>query len=145
MQERKILKSGRELKMQMASFAIAARLRKVVANELKGVKLGESFKVSASAKPADLMGMDLPIEALKDLLCQFLASDAVEVAIAECMACCQYNGEKITRDTFEPEDARGDYLPIAWEVALLNLTPFFKGIDLKSFLPAPTTSSSPKS
>ena len=48
------------------------------------------------------------------------------------MARCTIDGKKVVKDTFEPEDARQDYLPVAWEVMKLNLTPFFRGLDLSS-------------
>lgn len=131
MNEKKTLASGRVLILQMASFAIASRLMKAVAGELKAVKLGDALKLSGAMTAADLMQADLPVDALKDLVCQLLGSEPVEEAVRECMKGCQYNGEAMGADTFEPEDARQDYLPAAWEVMTLNLTPFFKSLSSK--------------
>lgn len=147
MNERKTLKSGKVLLLQLSSFAVSSRLRKAVAVELKAVNLGDVVKM-ASGLPVEelLVKGDLPIDTLKSLVCQFLASDSVEAALWECMKVCQYNGERITPETFEAEDARGDYLPAAWEVMVLNLAPFFKGLDLKSLIgSAPPAASSPAS
>lgn len=137
MNRRHTLKSGRVLLLQLSSFAVSARLRKVVAAELKHVSIGEVTKVAAGLTPEELLAKgDLPLDTLKSLVCQFLASDAVEDALWECMKVCQYGPqgqtEKITPESFEPEDAREDYLPVAWEVMVLNLAPFFKSLDLSS-------------
>lgn len=145
MNSRKTLKSGKVLTLQIASFAVASKLRQAVAIELKGVNLGETFKIAAGASATDLGGMDLPVDALKNLVCQFLASEAVERAVFECMKVCQYQGERIGQDTFEPEDAREDFLPVAWEVMVMNLAPFFKGLDWRSLINAPPSTSSPAS
>lgn len=142
MNEKKTLASGSVIILQMATFTLASRLMKAVATELKAVKIGDALNLSAGMSPEKLMGEDLPVDALKDLACQLLASDKVEEALRECMKGCQYNGEAITKDTFEPEDARQDYLPAAWEVITLNLSPFFKGLNLRSLVSkAPGTSS----
>ncbi len=147
MNERKTLASGRVLLLQLSSFAVSSRLRKVVMTELKQVNLKDVMKLAGGMTPDQLLASgDLPIDTLKDLVCQFLASDAVESALWDCMKVCQYQGEKITTETFENEDARADYLPAAWEVMVLNLAPFFKGLNLRSLIPSgPAANSIPGS
>ncbi len=132
MNERKTLKSGNVVLLQMASFAVSMKLLKVVVNEVKQVDVGDALKLGGEMKIENLAGMDLPVDALKNLVCQLLGSDALEMAIRDCMKGCQYNGEAIKPDTFEDENARADYLPVAWEVIQLNLGPFFKGLSFKS-------------
>src|SRR4051812_36886787 len=121
MNERKTLDSGSVLTLQMASFAVSSRLVKAVAKEFQSVVLGDDFKLGGETSIAKLAAMDLPVDGIKNLICQFLGSSAVEAAVWDCMKGCQYNGEAIGKDTFEPEDARQDYLPTAWEVIQLNL------------------------
>jgi len=110
------------------------RLFKTLANELKQVDVKlESLNLET------LKGSD--VNAIKNALFQLLGSDNVERAVADCMARCLYRGVKITPATFEPEDARPDYFPVAWEVVKFNLAPFFKNLDLSSMTsPAPATS-----
>lgn len=144
MNEKKTLASGNVILLQMASFAVSNRLLKAIALELKEVKLGEALNLSAGMTVEKLQQIDLPVDALKGLVCQLLASDGVEAALRECMKGCQYNGESIGTGTIEPEDARQDYLPAAWEVILLNLSPFFKGLGLKSLAAKPPSTGSPQ-
>lgn len=135
MNERKVLPSGAVLILQLSAFAVSARLRKVILGELKQVDVSEVAKIAGGMTPEELLAKgDLPIDTLKDLLCQLLASDAVEAALWDCMKVCQLQGERITPETFEPEEARADYIPVAWEVTVLNLRPFFKGLALKSLI-----------
>lgn len=143
MNEKKTLASGNVLLLQMATFTVANRLLKAIANELKTVKVGDALNLSAGMSVEKLHQMDLPVDALKDLVCQMLASDGVEAALRECMKGCQYNGEAIGKDTFEPEEARQDYLPTAWEVIRLNLVPFFSGLSLKLSTAKPEATGSP--
>lgn len=124
------LKSGAELKLQIAAFSVSMRLMKAIATELKAVQI--DLTLNGQLDMAKLKEIDLPMDGIKNVACQLLASDAVEMALRECMKCCQYRGEAIRADTFEDENARGDYLPAAWEVIQVNLSPFFSGLGLKS-------------
>jgi hypothetical protein len=127
------LKSGATLEVGIASFAAGNKLMKTVARELSSV----SFDLNI-ADLSDFSGQDVNV--LKNAVFQLLQSDALEASLMECAKKSLYNGEKITLATFEAEDARQDYLPVAWEVMKANLTPFFKGLALSS-----STSASPSS
>jgi hypothetical protein len=131
MNERVTLKSGIVLELQMASFSLSMRLLKTIVNEVKTVDLG-GFKFGAEVKVEELLKADLPVDALKNVVCQLLGSDAVELAVRDCAKVCLYDKQAIRQDTFEEENARQDYLPVAWEVIRFNLTPFFRGLGLKS-------------
>lgn len=126
------LPSGRILVFQMAPFADGMKLFKIVANELKQVDASIDMTNLKSLMAQEVKGDTLNI--IKNLVCQLMGSDALERALAVCMARCTYDGMSIDKDTFEPEEARGDYLPCAWEVIKNNLAPFFKGLNLKSFI-----------
>jgi len=134
------LKSGRVLAIGLAPFSVANKLLKTIARELASV----SFDMDlgnvdlASIKPRD-------INTLKNAAFQLLQSDAVEAALSECMKRCTYEEQKITPATFETEDARADYLPVAWEVMKANLTPFFKNLALPSLGSEAPTIADPKS
>jgi len=120
-----LLKSGAVLVVSMAPFSSSNKLLKVIMRELKTVDVQlENLDFSRIGSQ--------DINTLKNAVCQLLASDTLEQAVFECMARCTYNGNRIVKDTFEPDDARGDYLPCAWEVIKINLRPFFNGLDLSS-------------
>jgi hypothetical protein len=126
------LKSGAILELKMAPFSSGMKLFKTIANELKGVDV-------------ELGGLDLKeigskdINSLKNVIFQLLGSDAIEACFFDCAKHSLHEGQKISRLTFEPENARGDYLPVAWEVIKFNIAPFFSGLDLSSL-----TKSKPK-
>ncbi len=119
------LKSGAILVTQIAPFSSGSKLLKTLLRELKDVDIQlENLDLSQIASQ--------DINTLKNAVCQLLGSDVLEQAVFECMGRCSYNGLRIVRDTFEPENARQDYLPVAWEVIKVNLRPFFSGLDLSS-------------
>lgn len=64
----------------------------------------------------------------KDLLCTGLSSPAIDTALTKCLNRCTYNDLRISLDTFEPEAARGDFIPVCLEVAEVNLAPFMKSL-----------------
>ncbi len=119
------LKSGHTLVLGMASFSAGTKLFKTVANELKEAEVDLS-----SLDLKELAGKD--VNSIKNAVFQLLGSDALEAAVFECMTKSTLQGSKITRDSFAPEDMRGDYLPVAWEVIKFNLAPFFSNLDLSS-------------
>jgi hypothetical protein len=69
--------------------------------------------------------------AFKDTILKLLSSKAVYAGVWTCLASCTYTAPgteapvRITKSTFQPEEARQDFLPAAWEVLTLNVTPFF--------------------
>lgn len=142
MSESITLKSGRELVINIADFKAACRLRRTIANELRGVKL-EIDKLDPNMDIAKL-GRD-EINTFKDIICQLLGSEAVERCFFECATRCTIDKAAIRLDTFESEDARPDFLPVAQEVIIFNLKLFFVNLDLKSLVSAVPTSSDPAS
>jgi len=130
------LKSGAMLELKAASFSAGMKLFKTIAAELKGVDI-------------ELGGLDLKevgakdINSLKNVIFQLLASDAIEAAFFDCAKKSLHNGQSIVRMTFEPETARGDYLPVVWEVVKFNIAPFFSGLDLSSLTKSKPTPPSP--
>ena len=138
MQDPITLKSGAVLQVTVAPFAVGNKLLKTVARELLAVSIDLD-----TVNLAELSGKDLNV--LKNAILQLLQSDTVESAVQACMERCLYNNSRIVRDTFEPEEARQDYLPVVWEVIKTNLRPFFAGLDLKSLIGATPPSNSPAS
>ena len=142
MREEVTFKSGNRLTVQCAPFAVASALRRAVAAELKAVAID-----TAGIDFANLSASGVPLNTLKDLLMQVLASEKIENAVWDCMekGPAVLNDQKMTRSTFdgaEGEKLRVDYLNCAMEVALANLTPFIAGLDLRWLSPAKTEKSS---
>ncbi len=109
------LPSGAKLEITLAPFADAHALQKAMAKELINIKLTGSTDIGDT-------------NLIKDVICSAIASDKIENAINVCMKRCTYNGVKITPDTFEPEEARGDYYQVCSEVAQENILPFTKSL-----------------
>lgn len=110
--ERK-LPSGAKLEITVADFATSKKLYMVVAEEALRLRVSSSAEMEA---------------VIKDLLCLAVSSEKIEAAIWACMSRCTYNGVKVTQDTFEPVEAREDYLAALFEVASENIRPFTKSL-----------------
>jgi hypothetical protein len=76
-------------------------------------------------------GTDLDVNLWKDLFCASLSSRKIESCLWECMKRALYNGQRITEETFEPNEARVDYLEVSYEVAKHNVTPFLSGLSAR--------------
>lgn len=111
------LPSGAELAIGLAPFAPAKELYQSILSEAKGIELN----------PSD----EIDVNLWKDLLCVMLSSKKVEAALWECMKRSTYNGLKIDDQTFEPAEAREDYLTACMEVAKDNVMPFMKSLYAK--------------
>ena len=97
---KKTLDSGAEIEIQMASFEKSYRL-------LQDVK---------ASKIAIQDEIDLVVSPL------------IQPALWDCLAVCLYNSKKINKDTFQDEEARGDFILVAKEALVANLAPFFKSL-----------------
>ena len=143
------LPSGRKLRLAVAPFSTANKLRKVVASELLAVRI--DVDLAKIDFELDVSKMDSrALNTMKDVVCKLLASDAVEACFWECAARCTLDGVKITRGddrnpgTFDDVESRPDMLPVAWEVIRANLAPFFAGLgSLFSTAIKPKTKSQP--
>ena len=125
---KKKLESGADIEIQMASWEVCNRLLKVVMREVEAVKINLGAKGGMKSL-ADLDVNDDLLNTIKDISARLISSDAVEAVLWDCFKTVVYNGQRITkRDVFEPAEAREDYLPIAKEVLVYNLAPFFKSL-----------------
>ncbi len=123
----KTLESGAQLEVQMASFEKAHRLLRAVTKEIESVRIVLGLK----GELKDLLNIEVSDDAfntLKDVVARMVSSEIVEAALWDCMATVLYNDKKVTRATFEDEEARGDFLVITKEVMVYNLSPFFKSL-----------------
>jgi len=107
------LPSGAELSLNLAPFADALNLKQVLASEAIGIPISKDLD---------------HFELIKLLACTGFSSKAIEAALQPCLKVCLYNGTRIDSKTFEPVDARQDYLPILIAVIKENVEPFMKGL-----------------
>lgn len=111
------LPSGAKLKIGLAPFAASKELYQVILDEAKSLKIEASTEIDVSL--------------FKDAFCAALSSKRIENAVLECAKKCVYNDLKIDGNTFEPVEARQDYIPMLIEVAKENLLPFTKSLSAK--------------
>lgn len=102
---------------------------KVVIN---AAPLADAFKLKASVEKALLAkGLDIVKIADGDIVSAFMALDSSEEvyqAMFDCLKKSTYNNQKITLETFEPEDARKDLYDVFFYCLKVNVYPFFKGV-----------------
>lgn len=111
------LPSGATLGVKAATFAESKALYQAVLREAKGVTVNSKTDMAA---------------VYKDLFCIGFSSPEIELALWECLKKCTYNSGKgnlkIEQTTFEPIEARDDYLTVCMEVAKENIHPFVKSL-----------------
>lgn len=108
------LESGAELKITVSEFEVSRALYQAICEEAKGVPIAGNTEIDFNFG--------------KDMICILLASKKVEKCIWDCFKRVTYNGVKIDKDTFEPVEARADYLEVCYHVAEENIRPFVKNL-----------------
>ena len=141
------LKSGAVLAMQLASFEDGMALLDAILKETIGVPIGdpeEGFDLQ------NALGKDL--SQIKDVLFKVISSKMVKDALWVCVSSCTYAspdkptvGIRIDKTTFQSEETRADFFPVAGEVVAFNLAPFFKNLSLPSSLQEALAAKSAKS
>lgn len=120
------LPSGALLKITPASFAEAKTLYQALLAELKSVRIDK-----------ELTTPENEAELIKDLFCAGFSSPLIEAALWPCFRRCTYNPTpgkpgaadvRIDEATFEPVEAREDYVQVCVEVAKVNVGPFAKSL-----------------
>lgn len=105
-----LLPSGAELKIDVAPFVDSKNLYQVIAEEMKSLKIVGADEVDYNF--------------LKDVFFTAVSSKKIEAALEACMKRATYKGLKIDKDTFEPVEARQDYLEACFEIMVENVSPF---------------------
>lgn len=108
------LSSGAILTIHQTPFSVSKSLYQALLEESKSVKIE--------------FGTDLDLNLWKDLFIVAMTSKKVEACMWECLKRALYNGEKINEQTFEPVEARRDYMGVLVEVAKYNVTPFLESL-----------------
>jgi hypothetical protein len=112
------LASGSILKIGVVPFEDARGLYQLLLGELKNIKLNTRDELA---------------NVLKDAFCAGFASKAVEAQLWVCFKKCLYCNKqgvelKIDKDTFEPMDAREDYIEVCTATMTEVIAPFSKGL-----------------
>lgn len=108
------LQSGAILVVNQVDFSLANKLYKHVA---------ETFvHIQGDPSVGGMLGL------LKGSAGLLVSNPKVEEATWECMKRCTYNGEKITPETFEPKECRGDYVKVFVEVLMETTLPFMSSL-----------------
>jgi hypothetical protein len=111
------LDSGATLGITPSPFLDAKDLYQAVLRELRGIPI----------KTKDELG-----ELFKNFFVVGFSSLDVERCLWKCFERCTYDGGKgalkIDKDTFEPVEARQDYMKVCLEVARENIDPFVKSL-----------------
>lgn len=111
------LPSGAVLRIHPAKFDESKELYQSVLEEAKGLVISSKTEMAG---------------VYKDLFCIGFSSKKIESALWKCFPYCTYESGKgalkIDSDTFEPIEARNDYLTVCMEVAKENILPFAKSL-----------------
>ncbi len=109
--------TGTKVVINVADFEDAVNLKNAVSKQLAtaGIKF-------------DIDPQKTDIGSILGAIMQVDSSPEVNALLWPCLVRCTYGGHKITKQTFEPPDAREDYYDIVLACAKANLTPFFKSL-----------------
>lgn len=107
-----VLPSGAKLEITVSDFETSKALYQALLEEMKSVPIN----------------MDSAEDTLKNILCSGLSSKKIERCMTECMGRATYNGLKISSETWEPIEARSDYILVCVEVSRDNVLPFTKSL-----------------
>jgi len=130
--------SGAAVEITLSEFQIGFDLMRAVLKAARAGGIGSKMP----EKLSDLAGLankDVKeIAGFIDIIIDILASKEVEDLIYKCFEKCTYNNARITRDTWDKEDARGDFLWVAYIVGFENIRPFVSHLlsGLKTTFPA---------
>ena len=94
----------------------------VVVINAAGWKEAKQLKKAIEREMAITGSISLPTVLLVD------SSDAVDAALAPCLARCLYNGEKIIEKTFDSTSARADYYDSVIACVKENLAPLAESL-----------------
>lgn len=126
--------SGAKVKINVADFEDAQNLKFAIQKALKS----ENIELK---NLGDILSSD--VWPLAKIALAVDCSKEVNDAIWPCLVRCSYNSEKITKQTFEPVNARQDYYEIVASCVKENVGPLFGGVSavLKKLFSKPKSES----
>lgn len=114
------LDNGVLLRIGTIPFEDAKSLYQAILEEARGISLDPN---------QEIVGKNIHL--WKDVLCVALSSKKVEAKLWKCFEQVRYGELKIDKDTFEPEEARGEYFTVCWEVTRDAVAPFLKSLSVR--------------
>lgn len=120
------LPSGAKLEITLAGFEEGEALTSAVAKEIEGIKLSSNINFSEMTADTPMTGELLDV--IKSLVARVLYSKEIKSVLWQCMSRATRNNIRVTKEMFDDEKVREDYIPIMREVLIYNLTPFFKNL-----------------
>jgi hypothetical protein len=112
-----VLDNGSKIRISLASFELGKEFYQIVSEEMLRLKMN--------------FNDDIDTNFFKDLICVFLSSKKIENHLWLLARNCLYNDQKITKELFEDEKARGDYFEVMYQIAKRNIDPFVKALFAK--------------
>lgn len=103
------LPSGAILKIGRVPFDAANNLKKSVVGIMKSIPFVKEREA---------------LDLYKEHLCAIFSNEEIEQKLWVCMERCTYNDFKITKQTFDPDEARADFTDVQVEVGIACLAPF---------------------
>mgnify|MGYP004568317085 CR=1 FL=1 len=110
-------------------FVTEENKAKVIIN---AAPLQDAFRLKAVIQKA-LLNNGIKIEDIKEndifnILMALDSSEEVFNAMFDCLKKSSYNGIKITKETFEPEETRGDLYEVFFYCLKVNIYPFLRSL-----------------
>lgn len=116
--------SGINVRIGVAPFELAGRLKNVVVKELK--TSGANFGIIAGGNIESITPECF--DAMAQAILSIAGSVDVERALFPCLSKSTYDDAKITPETFDDLKAREEYFKIVSLCIKLNIFPFFKNL-----------------
>lgn len=113
----------------MAEFKSSVNGKKVVINAAPfedAIRLRNAVFAKIDLKKFDLQNID--IGTVLDTIVKMDTSIKVQRALMKCLLRSSYDGEKITKETFNKDGVREEYYEIIKECIQVNIGPFVKGL-----------------
>jgi hypothetical protein len=119
---------GKELRITLANFQTGIDLQRAFGQSLIEGKLNLE---GISLNKEDVLKTDISGNSLSSIISTLISigiSEKFESCIFECAKSCLWGNDKVDRDLFEKVENREFYYPIMIEIAIVNLSPFAKGL-----------------
>lgn len=108
------LPSGKKLEIHPSPFAASKALHQAVMKEIKELKFDPNAEVD--------------VNLIKDLYCIGYSSVEIDRCLTKCFEKVLYDGLRVTDHTWEPIEARADYVEACYAVLSETLAPFMKSL-----------------
>lgn len=123
-----ILPSGAVLTVTPLPYGEAFDVTQMISREVDKIDLKLPTDVDFKDSDAVTKYMLSHIDDIKSPICKVISSTKVLEAAHKCMKKCTYNGLRIVGDTFDPVEARKDFILTCFYALKENVSPFLEGL-----------------